>query len=41
MNTIPGSRPHRAFAVALTGGAVLATGALATAPAQAAAPERA
>ncbi|WP_031043464.1 D-alanyl-D-alanine carboxypeptidase family protein [Streptomyces sp. NRRL F-5650] len=40
MNIIPGIRPHRAFAVALTGGAVLATGALATAPAQAAAPER-
>ncbi|MEU4985188.1 D-alanyl-D-alanine carboxypeptidase [Streptomyces sp. NPDC021969] len=40
MNTIPGIRLRRALAVALTGGAVLATGALATAPAQAAAPER-
>ncbi|MFH8530179.1 D-alanyl-D-alanine carboxypeptidase family protein [Streptomyces tendae] len=40
MNTIPGIRPRRALSVALTGGAVLATGALATAPAQAAAPER-
>ncbi|MFK4544213.1 D-alanyl-D-alanine carboxypeptidase (penicillin-binding protein 5/6) [Streptomyces tendae] len=40
MNTIPGVRLRRALAVALTGGAVLATGALATAPAQAAAPER-
>ncbi|MDA5142044.1 serine hydrolase [Streptomyces sp. AD681] len=40
MNTIPGVRVRRALSVALTGGAVLATGALATAPAQAAAPER-
>ncbi|MEU8729036.1 D-alanyl-D-alanine carboxypeptidase [Streptomyces tendae] len=40
MNTIPGVRLRRALAVALTGGAVLATGALTTAPAQAAAPER-
>ncbi|MFD8433273.1 MULTISPECIES: D-alanyl-D-alanine carboxypeptidase family protein [Streptomyces] len=40
MNTISGSRLRRALAVALTGGAVLATGALATAPAQAAAPGR-
>ncbi|MER6324346.1 D-alanyl-D-alanine carboxypeptidase family protein [Streptomyces coelicoflavus] len=40
MNTIPGSRLRKALAVALTGGAVLATGALATAPAQAAAPGR-
>ncbi|MFE5257389.1 D-alanyl-D-alanine carboxypeptidase family protein [Streptomyces coelicoflavus] len=40
MNTISGSRLRRALAVALTGGAVLATGALATAPAQAAAPAR-
>ncbi|MFE2459901.1 D-alanyl-D-alanine carboxypeptidase family protein [Streptomyces sp. NPDC059402] len=36
MNTISGSRLRRALAVALTGGAVLTTGALATAPAQAA-----
>ncbi|MFJ8805381.1 D-alanyl-D-alanine carboxypeptidase family protein [Streptomyces sp. NPDC102490] len=41
MNTLSGVRLRRAVAVALTGGAVLATGALATAPAQAAAPERA
>ncbi|MER6168806.1 D-alanyl-D-alanine carboxypeptidase family protein [Streptomyces violaceorubidus] len=40
MNTISGVRLRRALAVALTGGAVLATGALAAAPAQAAAPER-
>ncbi|MFF0535617.1 D-alanyl-D-alanine carboxypeptidase family protein [Streptomyces coelicoflavus] len=40
MNTIPGSRLRKALAVALTGGAVLATGALATAPAQAATPGR-
>ncbi|MGW0456993.1 D-alanyl-D-alanine carboxypeptidase family protein [Streptomyces tendae] len=40
MNTIPGVLLRRALSVALTGGAVLATGALATAPAQAAAPER-
>ncbi|MFK4799082.1 D-alanyl-D-alanine carboxypeptidase family protein [Streptomyces sp. MPA0124] len=40
MNTISGSRLRRALAVALTGGAVLTTGALATAPAQAAAAER-
>ncbi|NEV89070.1 D-alanyl-D-alanine carboxypeptidase [Streptomyces tendae] len=40
MNTIPGIRLRRALSAALTGGAVLATGALATAPAQAAAPER-
>ncbi|MFE5602505.1 D-alanyl-D-alanine carboxypeptidase family protein [Streptomyces coelicoflavus] len=40
MNTIPGSRLRKALAVALTGGAVLATGALTTAPAQAAAPGR-
>ncbi|MFD4344990.1 D-alanyl-D-alanine carboxypeptidase family protein [Streptomyces coelicoflavus] len=40
MNTISGSRLRRALAVALTGGTVLATGALATAPAQAAAPGR-
>ncbi|MFF0694326.1 D-alanyl-D-alanine carboxypeptidase family protein [Streptomyces tendae] len=40
MNTISGVRLRRALSVALTGGAVLATGALATAPAQAAAPER-
>ncbi|MBF8171372.1 D-alanyl-D-alanine carboxypeptidase [Streptomyces olivaceus] len=41
MTSIPGIRLRRAAAVALTGGAVLATGALATAPAQAAAPVRA
>ncbi|MEU9648674.1 D-alanyl-D-alanine carboxypeptidase [Streptomyces sp. NPDC048110] len=41
MNSISGSRLRRALAVALTGGAVLTTGALATAPAQAAAAERA
>ncbi|MFU0243676.1 D-alanyl-D-alanine carboxypeptidase, partial [Streptomyces scabiei] len=40
MNTISGVRLRRALAVALTGGAVLATGVLATAPAQAAAPGR-
>ncbi|GHA62693.1 D-alanyl-D-alanine carboxypeptidase [Streptomyces tendae] len=40
MNNISGVRLRRALSVALTGGAVLATGALATAPAQAAAPER-
>ncbi|MFE0181863.1 D-alanyl-D-alanine carboxypeptidase family protein [Streptomyces olivaceus] len=38
MTSIPGIRLRRAAAVTLTGGAVLATGALATAPAQAAAP---
>ncbi|CAM5335799.1 hypothetical protein STENM327S_01420 [Streptomyces tendae] len=41
MNNISGVRLRKAVAVALTGGAVLATGVLATAPAQAAAPERA
>ncbi|PPS81286.1 D-alanyl-D-alanine carboxypeptidase family protein [Streptomyces sp. MH60] len=40
MNTISGVRLRRALSVALTGGAVLATGVLATAPAQAAAPGR-
>ncbi|MCC2268219.1 D-alanyl-D-alanine carboxypeptidase [Streptomyces sp. CT1-17] len=41
MTSIPGIQLRRAVAVALTGGAVLATGALATAPARAAAPVRA
>ncbi len=40
MKTITGSRLRRAVAVALTGGTLLATGALTTAPAQAAAPAR-